>query len=293
MAILNYDQIYGLAQNAGFSGQSADTITAIALAESQGNTNAIAYNDGGTGYNSYGLTQILGIHPGASNALDPQQALNQAYTISNGGTNFSPWSTYQSGAYQQYLGSGTGNVGANFTPPSSTPDYLTTSVTPGSQSSYPIADGSYGDPNISISQAYPDASGVPSLQNPLGGTDAQNLQNYGYFGLQPTSDAVTEPTGATNTSILNQSADQLLAGGQGDVSGTGNAANYNYFGLPMDAGNSLITGATSLASGASAGSWWNWAVGVTLDFVERFGLIILGVVLIAGAAWALSREAKE
>lgn len=41
---------------------------------------------------------------------------------------------------------------------------------------------------------------------------------------------------------------------------------------------------------ASAGAWWNTAVTIALNFLERFGLIILGVVLIAGAAWALSKE---
>ncbi len=96
-------QIHELAGNAGFTGGGRNVITAIALAESGGDPNAVAYNDGGSGYNSYGLTQILSAHPNAKAALDPQEALNQAYTISQGGTDFSPWSTFKNGAYQEHL----------------------------------------------------------------------------------------------------------------------------------------------------------------------------------------------
>lgn len=103
MTTLSFGQMKQLALNAGFTGSSANTITAIAMAESSGNPNAIAYNDGGKGYNSYGLTQINGVHPNAASATDPQTAFNMAYTLSNGGTNFQPWSTYNSGAYAQYL----------------------------------------------------------------------------------------------------------------------------------------------------------------------------------------------
>jgi Lysozyme like domain len=84
----------------------AQTMGAIAYAESTGNPNAINNEPNGT--TSYGLTQINSSHPGAADALDPNAAFQQAYTISKGGTNFGPWSTY-SGAglsaptYSQYL----------------------------------------------------------------------------------------------------------------------------------------------------------------------------------------------
>jgi Lysozyme like domain len=100
---LNFGQLFALATKAGFTGQSASTISAIALAESGGNPDAVNYNDPHGG--SFGLTQINGVHPGAIGALDPQTAFNLAYQVSNGGTDFSPWSTYNSGAYQKYLAS--------------------------------------------------------------------------------------------------------------------------------------------------------------------------------------------
>ncbi len=93
------DQLVGFAQQAGFSGQSAQTIAAIAMAESGGNPYAINPNDPG---GSYGLTQInQGAHgPTAQNTLgDPLEAFRQAFSISGGGSNFSPWSTYTNGMY--------------------------------------------------------------------------------------------------------------------------------------------------------------------------------------------------
>ena len=86
----------------------AQTMGAIAYAESGGDPNAIANEPNGT--QSFGLTQINSVHPGASSAYgDPNAAFQQAYTVSNGGSNFSPWTTY-SGAglssgptYSQYL----------------------------------------------------------------------------------------------------------------------------------------------------------------------------------------------
>jgi len=104
---LSAAQIYQFAINAGFTGQSAQIITAIALAESGGNPSNINYGDP---LGSYGLTQINGAAWGlstAQSALDPQTALNLAYSISNGGTNFTPWSTFTttnpSLSYGRYL----------------------------------------------------------------------------------------------------------------------------------------------------------------------------------------------
>lgn len=114
--MLSFSDLVQYAQNAGFSGNSANTIAAIAMAESSGNPYAINPNDPG---GSYGLTQInegaWGI--GAENTLgNPQEAFNQAYAVSNGGTNFSPWSTYTNGQYAQYLPQ---NSSATGTPDSS------------------------------------------------------------------------------------------------------------------------------------------------------------------------------
>jgi len=62
---------------------------------------------------------------------------------------------------QTYLG--TNGSGANFTPPASTPDYFTTSTTPGSQSSYPITNGT--DPNASFSFNDPATVNDPTMNN--------------------------------------------------------------------------------------------------------------------------------
>jgi cell wall-associated NlpC family hydrolase len=106
-----------LLEEAGFHGHGLDMAVAIATAESGGhpmshNTNA------GTGDNSYGLFQInmlgsLGparlaeYHLSSNNELfDPLTNAKVAYRMSDGGTNWTPWSTFKSGAYQQYLGPG-------------------------------------------------------------------------------------------------------------------------------------------------------------------------------------------
>ena len=103
---LNAAQIATYAQNAGFEGQDLQTAVAIALAESSGNPNAngdTLLTPGG----SVGLWQInLAAHPEFSewNLTDPQTNARAAYSIyAAAGFNFSPWSTYRSGAYQSYL----------------------------------------------------------------------------------------------------------------------------------------------------------------------------------------------
>jgi Lysozyme like domain len=92
------------ARNAGFSGVDLITAVAIAFAESSGNANA---SNTVPPDNSYGLWQInLNAHPEYSlpDILDPQTNANAAFAIySAAGNSFKPWSTFLSGAYQQYL----------------------------------------------------------------------------------------------------------------------------------------------------------------------------------------------
>ena len=110
---LSAQQISQYAANAGFTGNSLVTAVAIALAESSGNPNA--YNPetaAGAAVNqgSYGLWQIyLTAHPeyAGVNLYDPQTNANAAFAIS-GGSNFEPWSTYTSGAYQNQLAAAQG-----------------------------------------------------------------------------------------------------------------------------------------------------------------------------------------
>jgi len=87
-------------KDAGFSGSSAQQMTAIALAESGGRTDAVSK----TG--DYGLFQInLASHPDVTQAcaLDPVCAASKAFAISKQGTDFGPWTTFQQGVYQQFM----------------------------------------------------------------------------------------------------------------------------------------------------------------------------------------------
>jgi hypothetical protein len=114
MAISDTD-IAKYARQAGFNGQALVTAVAIALAESGGNPNAI--NDGskrGTAEYSVGLWQInvggyLRERLARWGLTTPSQLTNPsinakaAYSISNGGKNWTPWSVYNHNSYQRYL----------------------------------------------------------------------------------------------------------------------------------------------------------------------------------------------
>lgn len=102
--------LMSLIQEAGFKGAAANTMYGIVMAESGGNTNALN-NNAATGDDSYGLAQINMIGSMGPERLkqfglsspdqlfDPLTNLKVAYQLSGGGTNFTAWSTYNSGAY--------------------------------------------------------------------------------------------------------------------------------------------------------------------------------------------------
>lgn len=125
MTTYSLQQLLTLAQQAGFTGQNADIAAAIAEAESGGNVAAYNPETGAgaaPGWGSYGLWQIFRTaHPQYSpTQLDTPaynaQAAYQVYQAA--GDSFSPWSTYHSGAYQQYLSQLTGSSGAPLPPAS-------------------------------------------------------------------------------------------------------------------------------------------------------------------------------
>lgn len=102
----------GYALQAGFTGPAAYTAAALGMAESEGYANRIHVNDGGKGYNSYGLMQINAVNDpalraaginGAASAVDPLTSYKAAYVISHGGTDFSHWTTFTDGSYKRYL----------------------------------------------------------------------------------------------------------------------------------------------------------------------------------------------
>jgi len=95
-------EIYRFARLAGFSPDQSVTMTAIALAESGGNSNA--HNS--SGENSRGLWQInLDAHgdwAGRRDLYDPVENAKAAFKVSGGGHDVSPW-TVTHGANPRYV----------------------------------------------------------------------------------------------------------------------------------------------------------------------------------------------
>lgn len=92
-----------LCQGAGFVGNKADIMAAIAYKESSGDSNAA--NESAI-ESSYGLFQINRLaHPNIpySDCIDPHKSAIRAYDLSNGGNNFLPWTMYKNGQYLQLL----------------------------------------------------------------------------------------------------------------------------------------------------------------------------------------------
>ncbi len=106
---VDFTKARDLAMQAGFQGKAADVMAATALAESGGNPNAIGdKNIGG----SYGLTQIHepAHGPVAREALgNGLRAMQLAYNISKGGTDFTPWTMFKNGGYRKYMPAGSGS----------------------------------------------------------------------------------------------------------------------------------------------------------------------------------------
>jgi cell wall-associated NlpC family hydrolase len=102
MARYTAEQIYAFAREAGFSPDRAATMTAIALAESGGNSSA--HNS--KNEDSRGLWQINAkAHPklGQTDLYDPVQNAKAAFAVSHGGGDVSPWTTTHGGMGARYL----------------------------------------------------------------------------------------------------------------------------------------------------------------------------------------------
>lgn len=111
---MSAQQIYQLAREVGFDDAGARTMAGIAMAESGGNPLNVNTNYRTDPGGSYGLTQINAkAHPTMMNpdVYDARANLRYAYEISNGGRNFTPWTTYRTGAFQQYVPSGSISAG--------------------------------------------------------------------------------------------------------------------------------------------------------------------------------------
>lgn len=93
-------QLQALAASVGFP--DPNLAAAVAMAESGGNPNAVGDLNLGR---SIGLWQInLAAHPNYDEAglLDPTTNAQAAFEISRGGTTWTPWTTYRTGAYLRY-----------------------------------------------------------------------------------------------------------------------------------------------------------------------------------------------
>jgi hypothetical protein len=113
----SYAQLEQLWINAGGPSAVASVAAAIALAESGGNPLAaypgttVAAGQGST-TDATGLWQILGLPSGnftAAGLTDPVDNAEMAVAkYTQAGDSFTPWQTYTTGAYEQYLQSGVG-----------------------------------------------------------------------------------------------------------------------------------------------------------------------------------------
>lgn len=112
MTVYSYAQLESLWINAGGSKALAPIAAAIGEAESGGNSDALNPNDNGGRQSSFGIWQISnGTHtPPSPNWANPAvnaQLAVAKYKGAPGGPSFSPWGTYDSGAYKAFLSNST------------------------------------------------------------------------------------------------------------------------------------------------------------------------------------------
>ena len=107
----SYAQLEGIWCQAGGSPTAAPIAAAVAMAESGGNTTATNQDSNGTV--DRGLWQINSVH-GAQSTYDVMGNARAAVAISNNGQNWAPWTTYNNGAYRQFVQT---NVAADMSAP--------------------------------------------------------------------------------------------------------------------------------------------------------------------------------
>jgi Lysozyme like domain len=116
--ILSQATIAGYAQTAGLSGNAVTIASAIAMAESGGDTQIINPGTLAVPEYSVGLWQInLRAHPQytVANMQNPIKNAQAMVAISSGGTNWNPWSTYGNGNYLQFMNNTNVNTFTNST----------------------------------------------------------------------------------------------------------------------------------------------------------------------------------
>ena len=142
MSALTFAQVYALAKGAGLSPAAAVIATAIAMAESGLNPDAVGDVglENATWGPSVGLWQIrsLRAQTGTGQSRDVNRLKDPTFNaaamaqISGMGKSFKPWSTYTSGSYRKYLASAT-SAGSGSAATPTTPSPLSSgTTTPGS-----------------------------------------------------------------------------------------------------------------------------------------------------------------
>lgn len=99
----SYAQLEYIWDVAGGNPGAAPLAAAIAMAESSGNSTAT--NNDSNGTVDRGLWQINSVH-GAQSTYDVMGNARAAIAISNNGNDWTPWTTFNNGAYQQFLTGG-------------------------------------------------------------------------------------------------------------------------------------------------------------------------------------------
>jgi Lysozyme like domain len=83
-------------------GNPAYALIASAIAEAESSGNSGATDNDANGTTDRGLWQINSVH-GAQSTYNPLANARAAVAISNNGTNWTPWVTYNTGAYEEYM----------------------------------------------------------------------------------------------------------------------------------------------------------------------------------------------
>jgi Lysozyme like domain len=99
----SFSQLEQIWVDAGGNPSVKTIAAAIAMAESGGNPEAT--DDDSNGSTDRGLWQINSTH-GSQSTYNVIQNARAAVAISSNGTNWSPWTTYKSGAYLEYMPEG-------------------------------------------------------------------------------------------------------------------------------------------------------------------------------------------
>jgi hypothetical protein len=116
---LSMPELETLWVQAGGPASAEHLAAAIAEAESGGSINSTDHDSNGTV--DRGLWQINSIH-GTQSTYDPLANAQAAVAISNQGSNWTPWVTFNSGAYRKFLGGSTPSANTSNTPTTSQPN---------------------------------------------------------------------------------------------------------------------------------------------------------------------------